>query len=335
MRVDRLDQLDEPHLRAVERDRPALLELDLDVLALVGCVLGVDGHLVGVLGRRLPRVFEDAALVGAAPEVLVDRVGTLLGQRHRHVVPGAEVEQLAAAHVPGARRGEALEVRVLALDADLDADLVVALAGAAVGDGVGAVPVRRLDELLGDQRPRQRRDQRVLVFVERVGHQRRQHEVLGELLLGVDDDGVDRPGRPGALHELVDVLDAADVDQHGDRVETVLLLEVRDHGCGVESAGVGEDGLTAHCVVPFVAGSREARAAGRRRGRRATGDRSRGRPAPRRATGGDGVRARGCLRARPLGDARDTSASRGPSARRARSRGRCRRRPGCRRRRCG
>ncbi len=68
---------------------------------------------------------------------------------------------------------------------------------------------------------RERAHQRVLLLVERVGHERRQAVVLGELLLGVDGHGVDGAGRLGALHEPGDVLDAADVDQAGDDVVAV------------------------------------------------------------------------------------------------------------------
>ena len=81
----------------------------------------------------------------------------------------------------------------------LEAHLVVALAGAAVPDRVGAVPAGRRDEVLDDHRPRERRDQRVLALVQRVGPQRGHEEVARELLARVDDLDLDRAGRRGAL----------------------------------------------------------------------------------------------------------------------------------------
>ena len=48
-----------------------------------------------------------------------------------------------------------LERRVERMHGDVEADLVVALAGAAVGDRFGTFLVGHLDEELGDQRPRQ------------------------------------------------------------------------------------------------------------------------------------------------------------------------------------
>ena len=72
-----------------------------------GASLGDDDELEGVLRRRHPRVLEHAALVAAPPQVLVDRVRALLGERDRDVVRGHVVEQLlAAGPVGGARRGD-------------------------------------------------------------------------------------------------------------------------------------------------------------------------------------------------------------------------------------
>ena len=51
---------------------------------------------------------------------------------------------------------------------DIEPDLVVALAGAAVGDRVGALALGDLDEELRDQRPGERGGQRVGALVERV-----------------------------------------------------------------------------------------------------------------------------------------------------------------------
>ena len=55
----------------------------------------------------------------------------------------------------------------------LDPHLVVALAGAAVGDGVAAVLARLLHRELGDQRPAERGEQRVAAAVAGVGLDRR------------------------------------------------------------------------------------------------------------------------------------------------------------------
>ena len=100
---------------------------------------------------------------------------------------------LLAAHLPLAHRGDQLQLRVERRDRRLDPNLVVALAGAAVGDRVAARLARVLDRELGDQRPPERREQRIAAAVERVRLDRRQHVVARELLAGVDDDRVDGP----------------------------------------------------------------------------------------------------------------------------------------------
>ena len=85
----------------------------------------------------------------------------------------------------------------------LEAHLVVALARAAVADEPGSVMVRLLDQMLDDDRARERRDQRVLVLVERVGLERLGKELLDVLLAHVEHDGLDRADVERLLpHEL-------------------------------------------------------------------------------------------------------------------------------------
>ena len=67
------DELGERELLAVERHRDALLEAD-DDLDRCRRARWVGGERVRLLGRRGPRILEDAGLDRAAEEVLVDRV---------------------------------------------------------------------------------------------------------------------------------------------------------------------------------------------------------------------------------------------------------------------
>ena len=70
-----LDQLDRPEPLAVERDRHAGLELDLDDLPLVGRELRPRDELEDVVVGRVREVLDPLALRRAAPEVVVDRYG--------------------------------------------------------------------------------------------------------------------------------------------------------------------------------------------------------------------------------------------------------------------
>ncbi len=66
---------------AVDRDAVAPLEIQLDVLGLVGRVLGRDRqleHALVLLGRRVePRILENAGLVGNVQKIAVHRVRLL------------------------------------------------------------------------------------------------------------------------------------------------------------------------------------------------------------------------------------------------------------------
>jgi hypothetical protein len=97
--------------------------------------------------------------------------------------------------------------------------------------------------VLGDERARQRADERVLAHVEGVGGDRRGDEVVGELLLRVHDDALDGPAVEAALADLVHGPGGGlpDVDGAGDDLVALVLLQPLDGDGGVEAAGVGED----------------------------------------------------------------------------------------------
>ncbi len=123
---------------------------------------------------------------------------------------------------------------------DVEADLVVALAGAAVGDRVGALALGDLDQELGDERAGERGGQRVGALVQRVGLEMRPHEVSHEALAGVDDVGARRAGRDGACLDAGSQRSAAKVDGQGHDLDLELLAQPGDGDRRVESSGVGE-----------------------------------------------------------------------------------------------
>ena len=89
-----------------------------------------------------------------------------------------------------AQRRDHLHARVVRLERELEAELVVALAGAAVDDGLGAELERDLGDRLRDHRPRERRDERVLALVQRVRQDRSRALLVGERVLAVDEQDV-------------------------------------------------------------------------------------------------------------------------------------------------
>ena len=154
------------------------------------------------------------------------------------------LDLLVARPDPVAQRCDHVQPGVVRLERELEAELVVALAGAAVDDRLGAELDRELGDRLGDHRPRERRDERILALVERVRLDRASALLLRERRLPVDEHDVVRTGRAAALDRLLEVELLADVDEHGDDlVEAVpVLLQPADDAARVEPAREGD-----HC----------------------------------------------------------------------------------------
>ena len=112
---------------------------------------------------------------------------------------------------------------------------------------VGAVLLGGGDEVLDDGRPGERGDQRVAVHVEGVGLDRREAVLVGELVLGVRDLGLDGTAGERALADDVQVLAAlADVHGDGDDLGARLLGDPADGDGGVQAARVGEYDALGH-----------------------------------------------------------------------------------------
>ena len=130
-----------------------------------------------------------------------------------------EVDQLlAAGELPFAPRRDHADVGLERIIAELEADLVVALAGGAVADRVGADLPRDLDLALGDQRPGDRGAEQILALVERVGAEHREDVVADELLPEVVDEdvlGLD-PEQLGLGPRRLDLLALAEIGGEGD-----------------------------------------------------------------------------------------------------------------------
>ena len=158
---------------------------------------------------------------------------------HRDAVLARVLDLLLAAHLPAAHRRDDLQLGRERHDRGLDPHLVVALAGAAVGDRVAARLARLLHRDLRDQRPAERGEERVAAAVEGVGLDRRQHVVVGELLARVDHVALERAQVEGLLAHHVEVL-AGLAQVHGERdhLGLVLVLDPLEHHARVEAARV-------------------------------------------------------------------------------------------------
>ena len=139
---------------------------------LVGRGLGIERARIDI-ARHLKRgVLQHFAFGGDVQQVGVGREGRLaalvLGDRDL-VLLGEGDQRVARGEFPFAPRRDHLDVGLQRVSRELETDLVVALAGRAMGDRVGAGRAGDLDQPLGDQRARDRGAEQIQAFVLRIG----------------------------------------------------------------------------------------------------------------------------------------------------------------------
>ena len=118
----------------------AFLEEEGEVFRGVGGAGGVDGQFPHVPRGSGDWVLEDAGFVGAVGEVFVHAPGFGLGGGDGDGLLGGVVEEVVAAGEAGVEFGDApggdhFDGGLEGIEGEFEADLVVAFAGAAVGDG--------------------------------------------------------------------------------------------------------------------------------------------------------------------------------------------------------
>ncbi|MCY1222478.1 hypothetical protein D9M72_345730 [compost metagenome] len=250
--VEFLDGLQRGDPDTVDGDRHAGFEGDDDLIRRRREFRG-GGVVVDVLGGGVPDVLEVAGFDGAAPDVLVDRVRVLLGGLDRQSLFLGEGDGLVAGQGEVADRGNALQVRAEGLDAHFEADLVVALAGAAVRHGGGTEFTGGLDQVLDDNRAGDRRDQRVVALVEGVGLQRGHAVLVGEFVAGIGHVGFDGAAAQGTLADGLQRLAALpDVDGHGDDLGTGCFTDPADRYGSIQATGVGQHNTLSHFKCSLV-----------------------------------------------------------------------------------
>ena len=155
----------------------------------------------------------------------------------------SEGEQIRAGfEIPVAPRGDDLDVRVQAVIAQLEPDLVIALAGGAVTDSVGADHVGNLDLALGDQRAGDGCAEQVDAFIDGVGAEHGEDEVADEFLAHVFDEDVLRlhPGGQRLGAGGLKLFALSEVCGEGDDFGAEFRLQPFQDDRRVQSAGIGE-----------------------------------------------------------------------------------------------
>jgi len=236
------------HGLAVDRDGVALFEADGDDGGDVRRVFRRQGALVHELGGLDRRVLQHLALAGRVQKVGVDAerglAALVLGDRD--LVLLGEVQQvLPRLELPLAPRGDDADVGFEGVVAELEADLVVALPGGPVTDGVGADHAGDLDLAFGDQGPGDRGAEQILPLVQGVGPEHREDIVPHELLAQVVDEDV--LFLDAQLQRLLarrrQLLALAQIGGEGHDLRAVFGLQPFQDDRGVEAAGIGEDDL--------------------------------------------------------------------------------------------
>ena len=232
-------------LLAVDRDRVAVLEIDRDDGRLVGRLLGIVGARIDIVGHVLRGVFQHLALGRGVQQVGVDRerrfAALVLGDRDL-VLLGEFDQPGARGQVPFAPRRDHRHVGLERIIGQLEAHLVVALAGRAMSNGVGADLLGDLDLLLGDQRPRDRGAEQVLALVHRVGAEHRKDVVAHEFLAQVLDEDVLRldAEQLGLGARRLELLALAEIGREGHDLAAIGRLQPLQDDRGIEPARIGE-----------------------------------------------------------------------------------------------
>ena len=166
----------------------------------------------------------------------------MLGGLDGQLVPFGVLDGDVASQGQVAHGGDAIHVRGHGGDGHLEADLIIALAGAAVGDGRGPELSGSLDQVLGDDGTGQGRDQRIRAPVQTIGLERGHAVLLGELLARVRHVGLDGAAVQRSSADDVEILSTlTDIDGDRDNLSARLLADPADGHGGVETPGVGED----------------------------------------------------------------------------------------------
>jgi len=171
-----------------------------------------------------------------APLVLGDRDLVLLG----------ELDQLGAAgQVPFPPGRDDLDIGLEGIIAQLEAHLVVALAGGAMGDRIGAHLLGNLDLFLGDQRPGDGGAQQIDTLIDGVGPEHGKDEVADEFLAHIFDEDVLRLDAQGLgfFPGRLDLLPLAKVGGEGHNLRAIFGLQPFEDHRRIQAAGIGEHDL--------------------------------------------------------------------------------------------
>ena len=159
-------------------------------------------------------------------------------------VPRAVINHLLPAGKVGAKggvppRGDDLQFRRERGGGKFEAHLVVALAGGAVGDGVGLFLPGDFHHAFGDERPGDAGAQEILALVNGASLDDGVDKVAGKFLLQIINVDFGRAGLLGLGFKAGEFVLLADVGAEGDHLRVVGFFDPRKQHRGVEAARIG------------------------------------------------------------------------------------------------
>ena len=202
-----------------------------------------------------PGIFQDTAFVGDVQQVGVHRVRRLLlavALDRDAVLLGVVHQLLAGQQVPLTPWGDYLDAWLQRVGTQLETHLVVAFAGGAVGNGVGAGFVGNFDQALGDQRTGDGSTQQVLALVDGVGAEHREHEITHEFFAQVVDVDLFNAHCLGLGTSRLDLFALPQVSGEGHHFAVVGILQPLENHRSIKAAGIRQYDLfyVRHAITP-------------------------------------------------------------------------------------
>ena len=228
----------------IDGNRVAGLKTDFDLLSRIGGVRHRCGHGEDLLGRGHHRILKGTGFNTSPQEIEVDRIRRFLAHRSRDATAFAVGNRLLPTHPPLASRSQHLQIRRKGCDCHIETHLVIALARAAMGHGVGAHLTGHLHQASGNQRPSQGGGQGIAPLVKGVGPNRREGELLNERLNQITHQRLTGSSIKSLLTNRLQLIALTEISREGDHLlHSPLLLQVGDADTGIHPTGVSENHL--------------------------------------------------------------------------------------------
>ena len=215
-----------------------------------------------------PGIFQLTALIGDVQCVGIHgvrRTTVLLACDRNAIGLGIGDELFARVQIPEPPRRNDLDVRLERVSTQLEAHLVVALAGCAMRNGITTGLLGNLDQPTRDQWAGNRSPQQILALVNRIGAEHREYVIAHEGLAQVfDEDLLDAQGLCLGPYRF-NLLALTEVCRKGHDRALVAILQPFENHRRVQTAGIREydlAGLThvlARCRRPTTGRAKGAR----------------------------------------------------------------------------